>query len=144
MTTFDLRSIPPEALDLMRQLYQRLDRELENFNVSCRRCGRCCDFPTSGLQLYLSPLEAALFFEQPTPEISSSKTCPYFINSSCTNRFGRSIGCRTYFCDNAVRDPLQDLHEKYLALAGQLCERFGIPRRYQSLPRWIIDLHLIP
>ena len=166
-----LPDVPPEALDLMRDLYRSLDRDIAALAPSCSCCGKCCDFHTSGLVLYMGPLEAALFFSSsvaPSPlmgegrvrvppllppvssssSVSSSCTCslqpaacsllcPFLIDSLCTNRAERSIGCRTHFCDPSLRDRLQALHETYLHLSANLCLRLHLPWQYQSLTRWM-------
>lgn len=129
--------LPPGALDELRALYRSLDGEVASLDCSCARCGACCDFSRSGLSLYMGPVEAALFFQRaPASHTTNAEICQFFINRACTNRDARSIGCRTYFCSSPLRDTLQDLHEKYLALSRHLCERLHIPWRYQPLSRW--------
>ena len=134
MTMFD---VPDAALDELRALYRSLDEEVASLKPTCRRCGLCCDFQRSGLVLYMGPIEAALFFHHTRSLVSPENVvCHFFVNGLCTNRLGRSIGCRTWFCDPALRQPLQDLHEKYLAFTHDLGRRFFIPWGYRPLAGW--------
>lgn len=130
--------LPIAALNAMRELYRRLDDEVAAVGVTCKGCGRCCRFESSGLRLYLGPVEMALFSEGlPANAGNVRKACPWLVEDRCSNRANRTIGCRTYFCGDEETDRLQDLHEAYLKESKRICERFDIAWEYAPLEAWV-------
>ncbi len=130
--------VPAAAIEEMRALYRELDEEVARVDASCKRCGECCHFGSSGLMLYMGPIEGAIFFDGVSlSDTLDSETCPHLADRNCTNRQARSIGCRTYLCNDADKTALQGLYEEYLSKAKRICERFGINRKYVSLSEWI-------
>ncbi len=130
--------LPAGSRDELLALYRKLDEEVAQLATSCKLCGRCCHFAESGLRLFMGPIEAAVFFEEPLPsEVTDETTCPYLVDGGCANRSGRSIGCRTYFCDPLADEVLRRIHERYLTRTKASAGRFGMSWRYVSLGQWI-------
>ena len=132
-------NVPAAVIREMRRLHEELDEELSRFSLTCRRCGSCCHFGSSGLFLYLSTMEAVVFFEDrhlPAKD-ASGEICPYLTAEGCSNRRNRSIGCRTYFCQPKFRVRLEKLHEEYLARVKKLSDRFHVPWDYSPLNVWM-------
>ena len=130
--------IPAGVMNELLALYRELDDEVAQLGPSCKQCGRCCHFAESGLRLFMGPLEASVFFEQPLPGgLTDKTTCPYLVEGVCANRSGRSIGCRTYFCDPLVGETLGRIHERYLNRTKDSATRIRMSWRYVSLSEWM-------
>ncbi len=130
--------VPAAALDELRETYRELDEEVARVDASCKRCGGCCHFGSSGVMLYMGPLEGAIFFDGVSlDDVDGPETCPHLVGKNCMDRQVRTIGCRTYFCASADTETLRRLHEKYLNKAKGICERFGIDWEYLSICEWL-------
>ena len=133
--------IPAAAIEELREIYRELDEEVARVDSSCKRCGDCCHFGSSGVMLYMGPIESAIFFDGVLLDYADGgETCPHLVGKKCTNRRVRSIGCRTYFCASADTETLRGLHEKNLSRAKRICERFGIDWNYLSICEWVSRL----
>jgi len=122
-------------------LYRELDDEVAKLTTSCKQCGRCCHFVESGLHLFMGPVEASVFFEAPLPgQLTDEGACPYLVEDVCTNRSGRSIGCRTYFCEPLSVEALSRVHERYLNRTKEMADRLGVSWRYVSLSEWMEEV----
>mgnify|MGYP005865109711 CR=1 FL=1 len=96
--------LPPIFSELIA-IYNGLENSDSGEYALCIGCGECCDFNHSGHKLYLS-LAEALYMVHSSREgltedflsILEKGLCPYQIQNKCTNREGRSIGCRVFFC----------------------------------------------
>jgi Fe-S-cluster containining protein len=124
-----------KASERLSQIYQRLDGEIAGLGLTCRACGRCCDFDTSGVVLYVSRIEFDyLSKEAPpiTPEAGKNR-CPYLMSSGrCGIHRVRPLGCRTFFCDFGDKDAMQTLYHKYFSEIKSI-HVAGEDWRYQSL-----------
>ena len=93
----------------LAELYARVDAEIAARNPRCEVSGRCCDFPRSGQRLYATgpetdfALQAAGGAAPPAP----SGLCPWWVEGRCSNRAGRPLGCRIYFCDASFADAMR-------------------------------------
>ena len=129
----DLKSIEPAALEEMGEVYRRLDEAVSLANVSCDSCGKCCRSGPEGPRLYCTRLEFAYMLKHGKAPYSRNRlpgACPHWNpRTQCTNRLGRAIGCRTYFC----RGALLDLHEMALGDIKAISLRYGIPWDYKDL-----------
>jgi len=127
-----LPKLTEEARHALLALYQRLDERLAASQPVCRRSGLCCDFPTSGHQLWSSALEVAYTLECAGGEVPAAPSglCPWHVEGSCRQRPGRPLGCRLYFCDPAWADAMPAVYEQFHAELKQLHMTHGIPYLY--------------
>jgi len=107
----------------------------------CNACGACCDFPSYGHRLFVTPpeliyLAATLNVDRLLP--MPTGRCPYQQDNQCTIHEHRFAGCRIFTChgDSAFQS---DLSEAALKRLKGLCEELRIPYRYQDLPTAIND-----
>lgn len=140
----------PNALAALEQIYLRLDTIVTEHNPRCDASGRCCRFDTYGHQLFVSTLEMEYFAHRmgltatkadSTDESGPKRIalpqlpadgCPWQVNSLCTAREARPLGCRIYFCDPAHQDWQPEVYEKLHREILQLHARFTLPYRYME------------
>jgi len=130
-------AVDPQALSELESIYQTLDKACAPFEHLCKACGKCCLFGPESPRLYCSYIEYVYMnmhggrgLTRRNPE----GACPYLsAEKRCTNRAGRAVGCRTYFCDAGDDSPLGALHEAALARIKEICVKYGIPWDYQDL-----------
>lgn len=127
----------PEWYRAMVQLYQELDREIEEASARwtggpdaslCLLRGICCDFRAAGHRLYATGIEVD-FALQSREDVTRSDgdeiLCPFWVGGRCNARVERPIGCRTYFCDERWRDAGEEIHERYHQRATRIMESAG-------------------
>ncbi|HON92490.1 MAG TPA: YkgJ family cysteine cluster protein [Sedimentisphaerales bacterium] len=102
---------------------------------SCNACGACCDFPSYGHRLFVTPpeliyLAAKLDVERLLP--MPGGRCPYQQNNRCGIYQHRFVGCRIFHCrgDSVFQN---ELSQAALKCLKNLCEQFQIPYRYTDL-----------
>jgi len=117
-----------DAHEELERIYSRLDADLAALGAGCRACGRCCTFPPDGPVLYASALEREHLASTapPGPRTGGAAdtprepgACPYLAlardGGRCAARSVRPVGCRTYFCKNALPD--RAMRERAMVLA---------------------------
>ncbi len=121
------------AFAALAALYGRVDAEISARNPRCELSGRCCDFPTSGHRLYASSLESAFAVATASAGVpdAPSGLCPWHVEGRCTQRQGRPLGCRVYFCDPGFADEMPAVYERYHAEVRALHDEFGIAYEYR-------------
>jgi hypothetical protein len=124
--------LPPQVAAELADLYARVDAEIAAANPRCELSGRCCDFPRSGQRLYATGPETAyaLAAAGGTAPPAPSGLCPWWVDGRCSNRAGRPLGCRTYFCDPDWADAMPHVYERYHAELRALHERHDLTYRY--------------
>ena len=124
-------SIEGTLRDRMRELYSRLDAELEPHRDLCRLRGVCCDFRTAGHALYATGVEVEHARQlraesgRPIPTAEAPGLCPFWREGLCTARDERPIGCRVYFCDPSWKERGEALYEKYHREVTEIGREFG-------------------
>jgi len=102
----------------------------------CNACGACCDFPSYGHRLFVTPPEliylAARLDVSRFPPMPGGR-CPYQQDNRCSIHEHRFAGCRIFHCrgDSSFQG---ELSEAALKRLKTLCEEFGIPYQYLDLP----------
>ena len=100
----------------LTDIYQKLDEELSKFGLTCKCCGRCCDFGNFDFVLYVSRIEFDYIANNAliTKPSSDKNRCPYLGSSgACIVHPYRALGCRTFFCRFPDKDAMQDIYNKY-------------------------------
>ncbi|MFH0964706.1 MAG: YkgJ family cysteine cluster protein [Planctomycetota bacterium] len=120
--------------ELLR-LYHEADRWASERALSCRACGECCDFERQGHDLYASMIEAGWMAYAKRPGKIGARRCPYFADGKCTNRAGRSLGCRTYFCRGARVPEAMEYHEGLLTKLKDAADALAVPWEYDRIDR---------
>ena len=120
-----------------RQLDSRVDAALAEARPVCAMSGRCCDFPTSGHELWATDLETALARQRaggPVPEAPSG-LCPWHVEGTCRLRDGRPLGCRLYFCDPSWEESMPAAYERFGEEEVSRLHRIsgGVPRPLHAL-----------
>lgn len=121
------------ALAELDAIYRELEAELAALSPRCELSGRCCDFKTSGHELFATELEVdhAKAHGGAAPPSAPIDLCPFWKAGRCELRDGRPLGCRVYFCDPAYADAMPEIAERYHRRIVSLHERFGLDYRYR-------------
>lgn len=126
-------TVPQAAVDELSALYRRVDEQLAARRPRCELSGRCCDFPTSGTQLWASTLEVAHALAAAQGEVPAAPPalCPWWQGGLCHLREGRPLGCRLYFCDPDWADEMAPTYERFHDELRRLHERHGVAYVYR-------------
>lgn len=110
--------------------------------AACLGGGSCCKFDLFGHRLFLTVGELALLTSDPPADLGPARRgrCPYQLGGRCTAYPRRPLGCRTFFCRNEKKIPLQRVHEHFHGLIRCLHESLSIPYGYGELPGFILQL----
>jgi Fe-S-cluster containining protein len=124
------------AFDELAALYAELESKIAASGSVCLARGVCCRFEQAGHELFATTLEADYAAEvAPTaPPPEAAGRCPYHVRGRCTNRAGRPLGCRTYFCDPQTESAMQALHEELLGRLRAIAQRHGFAASYTRFP----------
>jgi len=127
-----------EIAAFMQSLYDSVDRQVSPAQPACRNCTSCCDFARSGLDLFVTNLEAAYFVQnvRPIPPVPDRR-CPFLIPNGCSVRPVRPLGCRIYFCRPPAHYDQQLLYEETQAALKQFLNQHKLPYYYAE---WIQTL----
>jgi len=119
--------------DEVHRIYGRVDEAIAQTGVECSACGKCCHFDDSFI-LYASTLEVHYLVSHAGPPSSAPPgICPYQVGMLCRARESRPLGCRTYFCDPARREELEEINGEALRSLKRVCDEEGVPWRYAPL-----------
>lgn len=124
----------PAARAELADLYRRVDARVAASRPRCELSGRCCDFPTSGHELWTTALEveyARAAWEGAVPPAAGSGLCPFHVDGLCTHREGRPLGCRVYFCDPAWAAEMPAVYEAFHGELAALHVRHQRPYGYR-------------
>ncbi len=125
-------TVPPEAFEALKKIYDDVDQEIQASGVACWVRGLCCDFEKTDHVLYASSLEIAYVREiHPEPFEGGSCLCPFWKDGRCDERTRRPLGCRTYFCDEKYRDQLEAIYEKYYRQITEVATQYSLEWSYQ-------------
>jgi hypothetical protein len=125
----------PEHRQRVRAIYASADAAVAAAGPRCDASGRCCRFKEYGHTLFISQLEADVLLDA-APAFAGPVTpdaCPFQVDSLCTAREPRPLGCRVYFCDPNYQETGRDISETYLRQLKDLAEEVGIGWRYAPL-----------
>lgn len=119
----------------IRDLYSKLDADVQAAGPACEISGRCCRFEEYGHRLYMSRPEAEILFSEGVPEDAkiSAENCPFQQGNLCTARENRPLGCRVYFCDPGYQEECNRLSEGYIHELKRIHEESEIRWEYASL-----------
>jgi Fe-S-cluster containining protein len=121
----------------VREIYARLQLEIDRRKPICVASGKCCHFDSYGHRLYVTTLELATFkvdlgqrevFKSGLPIITDS--CPLQQGKLCGVHTIRPFGCRIFFCDPTATDWQQQQYELFHQELKNLHERFNVPYFY--------------
>lgn len=128
------RSGLDEALSDLDLLLDELDAEVRDLGARCWLSGDCCDFDARGHRLFTSEIEARRFAKgvDLAGWDPASRQCPAWKDRRCTAREHRPLACRTYFCDPAFAERVQDLTERYITRLKWLHEKHGLAWDYRD------------
>ena len=117
----------------IKNLYETLDAQLRNLELTCRACGDCCDLNRFGHELWLSNLELAYLLDSAEPgSCSVDGVCPYRLEGKCTARIGRALGCRVFHCDLDAAS-MESITEAYLEKLRKIASAHGLNIEYGEL-----------
>lgn len=127
-----LPTLCTELQNSIRVLYSKLTQEQSTLDVNCHKCGQCCNFAKYDHQLWASTLELAfLAAEEGLRTVVEPGVCPYMVNSQCSARNGRTLGCRIFLCDMESTQ-MEVLHEKYFHQLCKLGQQYEIEIEYSE------------
>ncbi|MFW5798173.1 MAG: hypothetical protein ACOCXX_00835 [Planctomycetota bacterium] len=114
----------------LRQVYHDLEAELAEAGLSCRACGRCCNFAEVDFELWGSVLEVVWMRIAGVPIKQEEGMCPYRDDEGmCSNRRGRVLGCRVYFCTGEA-GVVSGRYETHLGRIREVHRRRGLGWEY--------------
>ena len=117
------------AFSELEKIYQSVDAEIQNHTIECRMCGKCCNFSTNEMRLYIFQIERLYLQSRLGKKLSlRSGCCSGQQGNTCDIHQYRPIGCRTQFCTYTF----QDIYEKYAREIAKLERRHDIPYIYQD------------
>jgi Fe-S-cluster containining protein len=128
-----------EACAAVREIYTRLQVEIDRRKPVCVASGKCCHFESYGHRLYVTTLEMATFVNDlgeksgPLEKLRTgldSGGCPLQNGKLCGVHAIRPFGCRIFFCDPTAGDWQQQQYESFHAELKKLHERFDVPYFY--------------
>ncbi len=130
----DERSGMADALADLDLLLEELDYEVKDLGARCWLSGDCCDFDAAGHRLFTSEIEARRFAKgvDLTGWDPASRMCPAWKDRRCTAREHRPLACRTYFCDPAFTERVNDLTECYITRLKWLHEKHRLNWDYRD------------
>lgn len=119
----------------LRDLYARVDAEVKaRPSFRCGLSGRCCRFREAGHELYLTRLEfEEMVAKGGRPEPGDGSVCPWLRNGLCSNRDGRALACRTYFCSDEAG--AAEVTERYHREIRGYHDEAGVAYEYAPLRR---------
>jgi Fe-S-cluster containining protein len=129
------RRLVEEVAALYEWIGERLKQESGRVG-RCNACGACCDFPSYGHRLFVTPpeliyLAARLNVDRLSP--MPSGRCPYQQDNRCSIHEHRFVGCRIFHCRGDA-DFQSELSEAALQRLKNLCDKLPVPYRYMDLP----------
>jgi hypothetical protein len=121
-----------KAFAELEAVYAKIDALTSQ--AACQQCGECCRFEEFGHRLYTTLVEALYLVDRSglAADCSEASHCAYLDGSKCLAREGRTLGCRTFFCDQ-VGVENREAHEDALAAIKSLSAAGGIPVDYKPL-----------
>ncbi len=124
----------PNLRIAIQTIYQKVDEAVKQAGPKCEASGRCCRFAEYGHTLFLSQLEAEYLLASAPPFSSvDPAVCPFQVESLCTAREPRPLGCRVYFCDPNYQEEGQRISEQGIRELKALADEHGLAWRYAPL-----------
>ena len=121
-------------------ILRRADAAVARDGPGCRACGACCRFEEFGHRLYVSAGELALLTAAAPPEPCRPGRCPYQLDSRCTARDRRSLGCRVFFCRAELADGSAALYEQLHRQIRRLHDRYALGYLYVELTAALVEI----
>jgi Fe-S-cluster containining protein len=134
----------PQVISAVRELYDRLQAQVEERKPICVESGKCCRFEEYGHRLYVTTIELAAFVSQlqqipaepdrprslPIATSPSPGGCPFQTGKTCSVHPIRPFGCRIFYCDPTAVQWQQEKYEQFHSEMKELHERLGIQYFY--------------
>jgi Fe-S-cluster containining protein len=130
----------PEVRAAVNDLYQRVQREVDERRPVCAVSGRCCRFEEYGHRLYVTTLELAAFVHElerawsegraAQPATWDGTGCPFQIAKLCGVHPFRPFGCRMFFCDATSTEWQNLTYEQFHAELKRLHAELEVPYAY--------------
>jgi len=124
----------------LRDIYARLEAEIDDAGVDCHACGRCCYFESIDHRLFVSTGELALLVSEPPGPgyMPLPLRCRYQVGPQCTARDRRPLGCRVFFCSQGAW--CAETYEKHHRDIRAAHDERRLPYRYVELTATIAEL----
>jgi Fe-S-cluster containining protein len=115
----------------LRDMYTRLDADIQKHSPTCWLSGRCCNFDAFDHRLYVTALEIAWVLRQVgAREVDPTGPCAYQQEKLCTIHTVRPLGCHLFFCQEGTQEWQYQMYESYLDELRKLHESHDLPYRY--------------
>ena len=109
------------AFEELEKIYAQVEDILKDEKVCCQCCGKCCDFSSNGMKLYIYHIERLYFLEKSGfPLTLSQGKCIGQKERLCSVHEYRPLGCRTQFCTHTFQEvyetfarKIQEIEKKY-------------------------------
>ncbi len=141
-----LASTRSDACAAVRDVYARLQIEIDRRKPICVASGKCCHFDAYGHRLYVTTLELAAFMNdllacgRSLPVVADIGGCRFQVGKLCGVHAFRPFGCRIFFCDPTAGDWQQRQYEAFHAELKRLHAAFDVPYFYVE---WRAALELL-
>ena len=117
------------------EVYAAADAAVRAAGPRCDSSGRCCRFTEYGHTLFISQFEADILLESAPPYAQpvTRDGCPFQIDSLCTARDARPLGCRIYFCDPSYQETGNRITEEALSKLKRIADAHDAGWNYAPL-----------
>ena len=117
------------------EVYAAADAAVRAAGPRCDSSGRCCRFTEYGHTLFISQFEADILLESAPPYAKpvTRDGCPFQIDSLCTARDARPLGCRIYFCDPSYQETGNRITEEALSKLKRIADAHDAGWNYAPL-----------
>jgi Fe-S-cluster containining protein len=140
-----------EVRDVVRELYARLQQQIDQRKPICVASGRCCQFEAYGHRLYVTTIELAAFVAElqsldkpPSSSLPQAGGCPFQVAKLCGVHAIRPFGCRVFFCDPTAQQWQNEQYEAFHAELKRLHGQLDIPYFYIEWRQALAALGLSP
>jgi hypothetical protein len=130
-----------EIAAAVAEVYAWIDSRTAAWAVSCRACGRCCDFEQFDHRLFVTSVELTYFHGRLSSTQRKPMTgggCPHRADGMCAVYDARFAGCRIFSCSGRA-DEQNRLSEEAIARLKQIGEKFDVPYAYIDLKTALND-----
>ena len=125
------------VVEKVEDIYKWLEGQLQENEISCDACGKCCDFKNYDHRLYVTTPEMIYFRKKIDGKNIKPMTegkCPYNIDGKCSVYKYRFAGCRIFNCKGDP-DRQSKLSEKTIQKFKDLCDNSNTPYHYAELSK---------
>jgi len=118
-----------KAFEELEKIYAQVEALLKQEKISCQCCGKCCNFSTNGMRLYIFHLERLYLLARLGHPLSLKQgKCIGQKENLCSIHPYRPLGCRTQFCTHTF----QEIYENFAKKIQEIEASYNIQYDYSE------------